>query len=590
MKSILSLFVAVSCTLFAQTALSQTVSILAQTPVVTEGSDISYVITTSTNVTGSPLTVYLKKGPGTAIEGVHYTLPTPMSVTIPINSRSAVLTVPTLDAGGTGDGKTVTIELLEPGTGINSATATIAAASGLPVVSITASATQGNEGEKVTLTIARTGSTAGNLTVNLTPGGSATEGTDYTAIPRSVVLVPGIISTTIEVTLIADAVIESPEAFSVSIAADAAYTVSPTAGAVGITIFDGNQPGVSITTSATQADEGETVVLTVARTGSTVASLTVRLLVGGSATENADYTAIQRSVVLVPGVASALFEVDLIDDLIAESPESIAISIIADATYTVSPTQGAVGITITDTIDRSQPTVSISTSTTQVDEGQNVTLTLSRTGSVVGPLTVQLNAVGTATEGSDYTAIPRIVTLEAGEDAVDISVSIVDDFIRESAEAFQVSIVANPSAYSVGSPNSVFLTITDTADVFAPNIRIKSQKSFAKESGGSGKLKVFRSHSRGALSVFYTVGGSAKAGEDYKELSGLATFRSGKKTATIKVKPIDDKIKENTERATVTLQPSNSYFLQGNRRASVRILDDERERNFRGGVIIRDQQ
>lgn len=98
---------------------------------------------------------------------------------------------------------------------------------GPPVVTIAATgptAAESPPGEG-TFRVSRTGSTAAPLTVFFTVGGTATSGTDYTAIGTSVTIPAGAASATITVTPKNDDVVELPETVVVALSASAAYTV-----------------------------------------------------------------------------------------------------------------------------------------------------------------------------------------------------------------------------------------------------------------------------------------------------------------------------------------------------------------------------
>ena len=111
---------------------------------------------------------------------------------------------------------------------------------GLPTVTV--GATDANAAEAATpntgtFTVSRTGSTAAALTVNYTVGGTATNGTDYTTIPTSVVIPAGSASATITVTPIDDTVSESNETVVVTLSSSASYNVGSQSAAT-VTIAD----------------------------------------------------------------------------------------------------------------------------------------------------------------------------------------------------------------------------------------------------------------------------------------------------------------------------------------------------------------
>ena len=77
----------------------------------------------------------------------------------------------------------------------------------------------------VGFTVTRTGSTAASLNVFYSVGGTAANGTDYTALPGSVTIPAGMSSATITVSVIDDTLVEGPETVIVTLIATADYLV-----------------------------------------------------------------------------------------------------------------------------------------------------------------------------------------------------------------------------------------------------------------------------------------------------------------------------------------------------------------------------
>ncbi len=102
-------------------------------------------------------------------------------------------------------------------------------------------------------------------------------------------------------------------------------------------------PAVSITaTDPTATEQGLTTgALTVARTGSPDAPLTVRFNVGGTATAGADFADPGASVTIPIGQSSALVTVTPLADTLAEGSETVVFTLAADAAYTVGTAASA---------------------------------------------------------------------------------------------------------------------------------------------------------------------------------------------------------------------------------------------------------
>ncbi len=105
-------------------------------------------------------------------------------------------------------------------------------------------------------TITRSGSTAAALTVNHTTSGTATSGTDYTALSGSTVIPSGASSAQIPVSPIDDALVESTETVIATLSASADYSIGTSNATVNIADND-NPPIITgligMTAAAAQA-------------------------------------------------------------------------------------------------------------------------------------------------------------------------------------------------------------------------------------------------------------------------------------------------------------------------------------------------
>jgi Calx-beta domain/Domain of unknown function (DUF4114) len=78
-----------------------------------------------------------------------------------------------------------------------------------------------------------------------------------------------------------------------------------------------------------------------------------------------------------------------------------------------------------------------------------------------------------------------------------------------------------------------------------------------------------------ALTVTYTLSGTAAAGVDYQALPGTVTFQAGEDTATVDLSIIDDDIYEGTENVTLTIDDNPKYTLNYGNSETISIFDNE---------------
>jgi len=101
-----------------------------------------------------------------------------------------------------------------------------------------------------------------------------------------------------------------------------------------------------------------------------------------------------------------------------------------------------------------------------IEDVGTLPITVLRTGGTAGSLTVDFaTANGTAIAGQDYTSTSGTLTFGAGETSKTIQVPITDDSTTEADETFTVSLSNTPSLESLGSPNTLQVTIQDRTTV-----------------------------------------------------------------------------------------------------------------------------
>jgi hypothetical protein len=333
--------------------------------------------------------------------------------------------------------------------------------------SVTVAATDATAGEPLTgqgtgvFTFSRTGSTTAALTVNFTVGGTATSGSDYTALGTTVSFAAGSATTTKTVSVLDDVLVENSETVLLTLASGTGYTVGSPATAT-VTVRDDES---TVVVAATDATAGEPLTgqgggtFTFTRSGFTGAVLTVNFTVGGTAASGSDYTALGTTVSFAAGSATTTKTVSVLDDVLVENSETVLLTLASGTGYTVgSPA------TATVTVRDDESTVVVAATDATAGEpltGQGGgTFTFTRSGFTGAVLTVNFTVGGTAASGSDYTALGTTVGFAAGAATATKTVSVLNDTLVESDETVVLTL-ASGTGYTVGSPSAATVTIRD---------------------------------------------------------------------------------------------------------------------------------
>lgn len=244
---------------------------------------------------------------GTATAGGDYAALSG-SVTIPAGQTSAEVVVTPIDDEVLETAETV-ILTLEGGSGSLSTASVVLedVEPARPIVSVNLSdpdaAEPADAGE---LIVWRTGSTAGPLTVDLVPGGTAGHGTDY-GLPLTVTFAAGAERVFVKAAPIDDFVTESPETVTLVAAPSPSIHAGPYAGST-VTIRDDDVPGIPALTALTL----DPVSVTGSKNATGTVVLDATAPAGGapvSLSSSDPAAAVPASVTVAAGASSATFNV-----------------------------------------------------------------------------------------------------------------------------------------------------------------------------------------------------------------------------------------------------------------------------------------
>jgi len=148
---------------------------------------------------------------------------------------------------------------------------------------------------------------------------------------------------------------------------------------------------------------------------------------------------------------------------------------------------------------------------------------------------------------------------------------------------------ATGTAFASGAPGAGTYTFGNRASIDFTGIEIApALVTIAATDPTAGERGFFESADPGlftltrvgiltaALSVNFTVGGTARNGIDFAPISGTATFLAGSSTVTISVDAKNNSLVDGTRTVVLTLVPGAGYTLPAGAAATVSILDNDR--------------
>ena len=545
----------------------------------------TFTLTRSGGDMMSSVTVAYSLG-GTAASGTDYVAPGRTVTFSPFNTTATVTITPVDDEHYETPEESVELTLA-PGAGYTVGSpdaATLAIADNdKPTVSVFLDTASATEGGAATFTFARSGiNSLGPLTVNYTLGGTTTAVADYSpALSGSITIPVGETTASLDVNALTDSLIEVPETLILTVAANAAYNVAADPNnAATLTISDpaAQQPMVTLTVTDNESSERSGYKgngqFTLTRAGSVASAVTVNLLASGTATPGSDYTTLPSTVTIPAGQSTATVDLAVLDDSEVEPDETATLTLQAGAGYTVGNSSAATAVIYDD--EPTQVHVEIIDGKCLEQSSADVgTIYLRRLGSREAPITVPYTVTGTATNGTDFATLTSTATINANSSSVILTITPTNDALVEGTETVTITAQTG-TGYTLADPTSATMEIRDDETV---DVNVSAFDADCRElpTANPGSFRLTRSaSSASALTVNYSITGTATNGTDYTLVAGSATIPANQTTVDIVVTPIDDALVEGTESVILALAANGAaYDIGDTRSVTIWIQDNE---------------
>ena len=453
----------------------------------------------------------------------------------------------------------------------------------------------------VTASLGGTTTRPSDTEVTLTLGGTAGS-SDYTVntslasitIPANATSATG----TLELTPTDDTVVEGDETIIISgtttvslSVSDATITLTDDDKSTSTPTDDKDSAELIISGPSANVSEGSDATFTVTLSAEVSKEVTVAWSAAGNTT---DYSPTSGTVTFAAGSAAEAtedIEIAVTDDDLSETAESFTVTLgTVGGDLSSQVTVKGSANSATATISESDPiTISIS-GPSNVDEGDatsNYTVSLSPSGvTPTADLTVSYaTSDGTATAGSDYTAVSGTLTFtNAAAGSQTFTVSTEEDTFDESDETFTVTI-SSPSGGggptpTIGTESVVTTTIDDDDDAIS-GITLSVNPSSVGEDDAKTEFTVTASLGGSTTrpsdtEVTLTLGGTAGS-SDYTVNTSLGSItipaNATSASGTLELTPTDDAIVEGDE--TIVISGTTTVSLSVSD-ATITLTDDDK--------------
>jgi hypothetical protein len=503
-------------------------------------TDFTFTVTRTGDLSGNASAQWAVTG--AAVNGADFAggiLPTG-SVSFAAGESSKVVSISVAGDTAVESNEAFWVTLSNPGAGTLLGTASAKGVirnddASLSIAATSASKSEGQSGSTAfTFTVTRTGDLSGATSAQWAVTGPAVNGADFTGgvLPTGTVsFAAGESSKVIGINVAGDTVIETNEAFSVTLSNPGAGATLGTASAAGVIRND--DALLSIAATSANKSEGQSgsmpFTFTVTRSGDVSGDASAQWAVSGPAVNGADFTggALPTGTVsFAAGEISKIISIGVAGDSAVEGNETFWVTLSNPGAGASLGTASAKGVIRND--DSSLSIAATGADKIEGDGGSTAfTFTVTRTGDLTGAASAHWAVAGPSADGGDFAGgmLPTgTVSFAAGESSKVISIGVAGDSALENNEAFSVTL-SNPAAgTSIGTASATGIIRNDDASL---SIAAASADKAEDDLGVTPfTFTVTRSGDlSGSASVDWTVSGSQVLDSDFipfDELLGSA--------------------------------------------------------------------
>jgi hypothetical protein len=399
---------------------------------------------------------------GSATPGTDYDPVNPILV-LPAGSTTTSVTINTLKSTAIEPNKYIVVSLSPSPTSYSigssgSSVVTISGSSALPTATLTSATTYLQKGEPYQVTVSLNQATSTPVTISLSYGGTAVQGTDYTP-PGGVLTIPaGQTSLTVPIPTVTDNVVEPDRVLTVTLSPGAGYTVgSPSSSSV--TITSSVVPTLTISSNTSTVTQGGAASFTITADQAPTKDTSVNFAAQGTAEPGQSYVPLAGTALLKAGQTQVSVALQSIQTNITFNPTDMIVGrwptrvgqVFVKAGAPVTPGEPILSLT--------EPNLSVTLQATAADRsklrvGQRATVQIDGESNVAAGTITELDSapttISTGTGPSQQVYEGRIEVNDLnGADGSQVSITVID---QEETNALTVPIAAvkqNGSGVSV---------------------------------------------------------------------------------------------------------------------------------------------
>ncbi len=423
-----------------------------------------------------------------------------------------------------------------------------------------------------------------DVAVSFSVGGTATAGTDYTALTSPVTFPAYRDTLLVPVPQLDDSESEVSEYIIMNLTGtnNPRVSIAPAPDSTAtVTLFDDDLPLVYLSQSDTTISEagGKDILrASLNKVHHDDVIVTVGAKATGTATAGTDYT-FAATITVPAGSLSAADTLRAVQDLMVESDESLTIEILS----VTNGMESGIQEVSTRIIDDDTSVLTVEASRQSAEDGTDGQFTIRASKQFDKAVTVTFMIGGTATEGTDYIPLGTTVLFPDSTSSITLPVDVIADNLVEFGENVSLTLLSstNPDVTVSGTSYTATVGIQDND---TSHLSLRKVRDGA-EGGVAGGLFVISSDRQlgSPVEVHITLGGTATEGIDYRYIGQYLVFPAYTDSINVPVAITDDLLVEGKENIVMEVMGTDEGSVvpkAGRSRAGMEITDNDYARYY----------
>jgi hypothetical protein len=376
------------------------------------------------------------------------------TVMLAAGHTSASITIKTLATNAISPDKHVVVSIASPSTTYRAASPSSAVitilgqtgAAALPVVTLQSAASHLVKGQPFAITIGLNKALGTSLTINLSYGGTAVLGSDYTLPGGAIIVPPGTTTLPVQVPTVQDDVVESARTLTVTLAASSAYRIG-TPSAATVTIESQVLPEITITANVTNVALGGVASFTIHADQAPTEDTSINYQVIGTAQPGKDFIPLLGTAVLAAGTRDVVVTLRSIKKDVVFSPTDMIVgswpirvgAVLVKAGDTVIPGAPLLSLTATNFTVTLKATAS---DRTKLKVGQHCTVKLTGSDNDAPGTISELDPNVTIDDATKAQMYEGKISMSADLGAADGAAVSIDVTVQQKPNVLTVPVAA----------------------------------------------------------------------------------------------------------------------------------------------------